>query len=203
MAKRPEEVSTVEGSDVLRRLMDSRGLSAKRLSDLTEPRDRVSTSSINAYLAADYLPKKSTAINLAVCFGPDDGKKLLNAWGFDAVVESWPDIVMDLYTSDQVSGSFRVVELKGSAGAASSGKGTLTVRPTFPQGQVIQVGTISETESLVPVHSVLIGVETDEEGKEWTVLKYDGQRLSDGQHAAVVGLIRNLQGLMPPPDAED
>ena len=42
-----------------------------------------------------------------------------------------------------------------------------------------------------------------EYGKEWTVLKYDGDRLTDGQHAAVVGLIRNLQGLLPDPDQEE
>ena len=40
-------------------------------------------------------------------FGPDDGKALLDAWGFDAAADAWPEIVLDLYTPEMLSVNFR------------------------------------------------------------------------------------------------
>lgn len=188
VSDRAEEDRAKVGAAKLQALMQSRGLSVRRLSDLTQQRGRISTSSIRAYLAEEYLPKPGTAINLAVVFGPDAGHELLDAWGFDAAASAWPEIVLDLYTPEEVSANFRpdVILTDGE-------------RTTYLEGKSQSRTTTSARLTVFDgVPSISYTTEEDEEGKVWQVITFDGPALTDGDRLIIGAMLRRLQGLLPP-----
>ena len=189
---KPESERIEQGADTLRRLLQSRGLSVSRLSALTEPRGAVSPSSIRAYLGKEYLPKAGTAINLAVVFGPDDGKALLDAWGFDAAADAWPEIVLDLYTPEMLSVNFRPdVILTDDQGRTT----VVELKSTGARGGSVVKAQLKAWPDFDGVPSASFTTQEDADGKVWQVVRFDGPALTDADQLIMLTLVRRLQGL--------
>ena len=69
-------------------LMRRRGWSAARLAEIA---GGVSASSVRAYTADRSTPRPSQALAVANAIGPQDGRKILEAWGYADLAEGFAE----------------------------------------------------------------------------------------------------------------
>ena len=69
--------------------MARRGWSSIRLADMTE--GEVSASAVRYYLRGDSRPKADKAEAIALLFGPNDGERLLQLWGYDDMADRFAE----------------------------------------------------------------------------------------------------------------